>query len=73
MDPNVPDEKLWSHKYRLNYVMIPTFLSNALAQKILLTGKAINFIRKCCNEQDWVLDAHLQLPYGGDLMGAEVF
>jgi len=28
--------------------MIPAFLSNHLANKILQTGKAVNFIRRCC-------------------------
>ena len=49
-DPNVPDEKLWTQKYSLNYIMIPSFLSNELAVKILKTGKAVNFIRRCCGE-----------------------
>ena len=62
MDPLVPDDRLWTERYKLNYIMIPSFLSNALAQKILLTGKAVNFIRKCCQEQDWILDASLQIP-----------
>lgn len=47
-DPQVGDAKLWTEKYRLNYVMIPAFLSNHLANKILQTGKAVNFIRRCC-------------------------
>ena len=34
-DPQVPDEKLWTSKYSLNYIMIPSFLSNELAHKIL--------------------------------------
>ena len=49
-DPNVSDDKLWTSKYSLNYVMIPSFLSNELAKKILQTGKAVNFIRRCCGE-----------------------
>ena len=63
MDPMVTDEKLWTEKYRLNYVMIPSFLSTDLAKKILLTGKAVNFIRRCCEEQDWILDVSLQMPF----------
>lgn len=62
-DPSVPDEKLWTSKYSLNYIMIPSFLSNELAVKILKTGKAVNFIRRCCGEQDWILDLSLQLPF----------
>ena len=34
-DPQVSDDKLWTLKYNLNYVMIPAFLSNSLANKIL--------------------------------------
>lgn len=34
-DPQISDEKLWTEKYKLNYVMIPTFLTNSLANKIL--------------------------------------
>ncbi len=34
-DPNVSDEKLWTSKYKLNFIMIPSFLSNELAKKIL--------------------------------------
>ena len=43
--------------------MIPSFLSNEIAHKILLTGKAVNFIRRCCHGQDWILDATLQIPF----------
>ena len=50
VDVLVPDERLWTDKYKLNHIMIPTFMSNALANKILATGKAVNFIRKCCDE-----------------------
>ena len=28
MDPLVNDDKLWTKKYKLNYIMIPSFLSN---------------------------------------------
>ena len=62
-DPNVGDDRLWTEKYRLNYVMIPAFLTNGLANKILQTGKCVNFIRRCCDEQDWILDVSLQAPF----------
>lgn len=63
VDPLVPDDKLWTEKYKLNYIMIPSYLTNALAVKILQTGKAVNFIRRCCQESDWILDVSLQLPF----------
>jgi gamma-tubulin complex component 3 len=59
VDLKVTDDKLWTHKYKLNYIMIPSFLTNDLANKILLTGKAVNFIRRCCLEEDWILDVSL--------------
>ena len=62
-DQSVPDEKLWLHKYSLNPIMIPSFINNELATKILQTGKAVNFIRRCCGEQDWLLDKSLQMPF----------
>ena len=43
--------------------MVPSFINNELALKILQTGKAINFIRRCCGEQDWLLDISLQMPF----------
>lgn len=58
-DLNVPDERLWNEKYKMNIQMIPSFLTYSLAQRILLTGKAVNFIRLCCKQQDWILDASL--------------
>ena len=67
-DLKVGDDKLWTHKYKLNYIMIPSFLTNDLANKILLTGKAVNFIRRCCNEQDWILDVSQQLPFNAENM-----
>lgn len=59
VDTKIQDDKLWTHKYKLNYIMIPSFLTNEVANKILLTGKAVNFIRRCCGEQDWILDISL--------------
>jgi len=56
----VGDERLWTDKYRLNHIMIPSFMSNNIANKILQTGKAVNFIRRCCQEQDWILDLKMQ-------------
>ena len=56
----VGDDRLWTDKYRLNHIMIPSFMSNNIANKILQTGKAVNFIRRCCQEQDWILDLKMQ-------------
>jgi len=66
----VGDDKLWTDKYSLNYIMIPSFLTNEIATKILLTGKAVNFIRRCCQEDDWILDSSESMPFNFENNGA---
>ncbi|KAH6827455.1 spindle pole body component 98 [Perilla frutescens var. hirtella] len=46
-------EPLWTECYRLHAAMLPTFISQSLAQRILRTGKSINFLRVCCEDQGW--------------------
>ncbi|TMW63630.1 hypothetical protein Poli38472_002571 [Pythium oligandrum] len=53
----VPDDLLWSQKYQLHLDMLPAFISMDLAKKILVIGKSINFIRQCCGNSDWIVDA----------------
>ena len=33
--------------------MLPLFISQSLAQRILRTGKFINFFRVCCDDRGW--------------------
>ncbi|KAG6622385.1 Gamma-tubulin complex component 3 [Phytophthora cinnamomi] len=56
-DSTVSDDQFWAKKYTLNRKMVPTFISIELARKILIIGKSINFIRQCCGNADWVMDA----------------
>ncbi|XP_031497208.1 gamma-tubulin complex component 3 isoform X2 [Nymphaea colorata] len=49
----VKAESLWSEGYRLHPVMLPAFFPESLAQRILRTGKSINFLRVCCEDQGW--------------------
>ncbi|ETK90146.1 hypothetical protein L915_06007 [Phytophthora nicotianae] len=56
-DPTVSDDQFWAKKYTLNLKMLPPFISIELAKKILVIGKSINFIRQCCGNADWVMDA----------------
>jgi len=57
----VIEDKLWTDKYSLNVEQAPAFLTYDQAYKIFLTGKAINFIRKCCKEE-WTIPSSLQEP-----------
>ncbi len=54
-DFGVPLESLWQERYSLNYSVVPSFFSFPFVKKVLLTGKAVNFIRHCCHEEEWYL------------------
>lgn len=49
----VKAESLWREGYRLHAAMLPSFISPSLAQRILRTGKSINFLRVCCEDRGW--------------------
>lgn len=49
----VKAESLWREGYRLHSGMLPSFISQSLAQRILRTGKSINFLRVCCDDRGW--------------------
>ncbi|PAA71146.1 hypothetical protein BOX15_Mlig015408g3 [Macrostomum lignano] len=50
-NPTVGADRLWQSKYTLRKNMIPRFITAEQARKILLTGKAINFLRLVCGER----------------------
>jgi len=50
-DPAVRNERLWHEKYSLRKQMLPSFIHNDLATKILNIGKSINFIRVVCDDR----------------------
>ncbi|XP_062521244.1 gamma-tubulin complex component 3 homolog isoform X2 [Corticium candelabrum] len=50
-DVNVSEERLWYDKYSVREAMLPSFVPLKLAQKILLIGKSINFLRHACHER----------------------
>ena len=43
----LPITNIWRDSYFLRPSMLPSFLSLTLAQKILIIGKSINFIKVC--------------------------
>ncbi|XP_004303346.1 PREDICTED: gamma-tubulin complex component 3 [Fragaria vesca subsp. vesca] len=49
----VKAESLWREGYMLHAGMLPSFISQSLAQRILRTGKSINFLRVCCEDLGW--------------------
>ncbi|XP_078693983.1 gamma-tubulin complex component 3-like [Branchiostoma floridae x Branchiostoma belcheri] len=50
-DPTVKEDRLWHDKYSLRKSMIPAFITREQADKILLIGKTINFIRQVCQDR----------------------
>lgn len=58
-DPTVKDDRLWHDKYSLRKSMIPSFLNQDQAKKILLTGKAINFLRQVCQDRTIIRNRHV--------------
>ncbi|XP_039269146.2 gamma-tubulin complex component 3 homolog [Styela clava] len=80
MDPTVNNDRLWYDKYHLRQSMVPSFMTDSQARKILLVGKSLNFLRLVCrdrtevdirNKQEFQLpeDAHLDstLDFGTEL------
>ena len=45
-DPKVSSDRLWHDKYSIRHSMIPKFMSQSWAKKILATGKSINFLHE---------------------------
>lgn len=43
-------ERLWHDKYHVRSSMVPSFITNSQAKKILATGKSINFLRQICKD-----------------------
>ncbi|XP_055683487.1 gamma-tubulin complex component 3 [Lutzomyia longipalpis] len=48
---DVTNDRLWHDKYRVRENLLPTFISTNLANKILVIGKSINFLRKVCQDK----------------------
>ncbi|EFJ34488.1 hypothetical protein SELMODRAFT_438859 [Selaginella moellendorffii] len=61
----VKAEALWREGYSLQSGMLPSFIPEPLAQRILRTGKSINFLRVCCEDQQWATEAAEALAAAG--------
>ncbi|XP_055616916.1 gamma-tubulin complex component 3 [Toxorhynchites rutilus septentrionalis] len=44
-------DQLWHHKYRIRRSMLPSFVSDTMAKRILVIGKSINFLREVCQDK----------------------
>ncbi|KAL7645385.1 UNVERIFIED_CONTAM: hypothetical protein RMT77_003771 [Armadillidium vulgare] len=50
---------MWHDKYTLRKCMLPSFISLKQAQKVLATGKSLNFLRHVCNFKSAIGDRDL--------------
>ncbi|KAH8861843.1 Gamma-tubulin complex component 3 [Schistosoma japonicum] len=53
-DMSVKMDRLWYDKYNLRHNMIPRFITSTQANKILVTGKSINFLIHVCGEKQGI-------------------
>lgn len=49
--PDIGADRLWSDKYRVREAQLPAFVSAELANKVLVTGKSVNFLREVCRDR----------------------
>ena len=56
---------LWRDGYKINAAMLPAFVSEQLAKKILRAGKTINFLREWCDDVEWVQERAAEAQASG--------
>lgn len=59
--PNVASassNRIWWGLFKLRKEMIPGCLNKSCAQKALITGKSVAFMRRCCSDSEWVDEYH---------------
>ncbi|CAM9606481.1 unnamed protein product [Scytosiphon promiscuus] len=49
------EEFLWHDRYQLDLCLLPKFIEQEVAVKILTIGKAINFLRSLCGDSAWIM------------------
>lgn len=49
------DEYLWEERYMLDPCLLPKFIDQEVAVKILTIGKTIIFLRRLCGDSEWIM------------------
>ncbi len=65
---DVPPDRLWQDKYFINANILPKFIPPEMANKILVVGKSINFLRQCCKTKGTASVSSID-PAQGDVGG----
>mmetsp|Transcript_5481 Transcript_5481/g.23267 ORF Transcript_5481/g.23267 Transcript_5481/m.23267 type:complete len:478 (-) Transcript_5481:284-1717(-) len=54
-DSSIQNSRLWSEKYKLVRERTPSMIAPEVASAALIAGKAVDFLRACCDDREWVL------------------
>lgn len=68
----ISEDKLWTEKYKLIKDLVPGFFLPEIVEKIFITGKSINFLRRCCQEE-WKSETPLDLPKLRDIQAVKTW
>lgn len=60
-EASTASHRIWWGLFRLRKHMFPGGIDPPLAQKALMTGKSIAFLRRCCGDGEWVDYSHAPL------------
>ncbi|CAM9222888.1 unnamed protein product [Discosporangium mesarthrocarpum] len=55
VNPDAKPDLWWQDRYELNLSVMPKFVDEGSARKILTIGKSINFLRTTCNDSEWIM------------------
>lgn len=53
--------RIWWGLFKLRKEMVPGCVDKSCAQKSLITGKSVAFMRRCCSDSEWVDEFHAPL------------
>lgn len=74
--PNVASSssnRVWWDLFKLRDDMLPGCIDPDLADRVLITGKSIAFMRRCCGETQWVDEFHVPLVVSLTATGISLF
>ncbi|CAN8069743.1 unnamed protein product [Agarophyton chilense] len=60
-EASTASHRIWWGLFKLRKEMLPGAIETSLAQKALMTGKSIAFLRRCCGDGEWVDYSHAPL------------
>ncbi len=53
--PGVAPTKLWTQRYALRAEVLPSVISQSVAERLLLAGKTVAFVHENCNDSTFIV------------------